>query len=77
MYTIEYTIGKSGTMLKQGKDLMQMLLEIMRTGCRINPQGISDAVAWSASAKDGERYFIGCACTIRKGAAKMTEYTSL
>ena len=76
MYTIEYTIGKSGTMMKRGKDLVSMLLDIQRMGCRISPQGISEAVAWSESAKDGAKHYIGCVCTIRKGQLRMTDYTS-
>lgn len=76
MYTIEYIIGKSGTMMKRGTDLTKMLLDIQRMGCRISAQGISCAMAWSESAADGEKYYIGCVCTIRKGQLKMTEYTS-
>ena len=76
MYTIEYIIGKSGTMMKRGDDLTKMLLDIMRMGCLISPQGISEALDWSESAVDGERHFIGCVCTIRKGQPRMTGYTS-
>ena len=77
MFTIEYTIGNSGIMMKRGTDLQKMLLDIMRMGCRISPVGISEAVAWGETAKDGERHFIGCICTIRKGEPKMTNYTSV
>lgn len=77
MFTIEYTIGNSGTMMKRGTDLTKMLLDIQRMGCSITPSGISEAVAWGESAAEGSRHFIGCVCTIRKGEPKMTNYTSL
>lgn len=75
-FTVDYHTPSSLTKCKIGEELIDLLVEIRNEGCRISIEGIHKAVMWSKTAQNGEKYYIGCACTIRKGEAKMTEYTS-
>ena len=75
-YFIEYRTPGSLTKGKGGKELIDLLVEIRNEGCRIGVADIHKAVMWSKTAQSGKKYYIGCVCTIRKGEAEMTEYTS-
>lgn len=81
MYYIEYRTPGSLTRIEIGSDLETMLKLIAREGCRFHsPKEINYALSWAEVARPSERKFIpcvgGCSCTIRKGEAQMTEYTS-
>ena len=75
-FYIEYRTPKSLIKGKRGSDLAKLLREIQADGCRISTADINGAVAWGATAKSGSKHYVGCVCTIRKGEAEMTEYTS-
>jgi hypothetical protein len=75
-FTIDYRTPNSLNRIKRGDDLAALLASVKLEGCRISIASISAAVEWSKTARSGKKYYIGCACTIRKGEAEMTEYTS-
>lgn len=75
-YTIEYHTPNSLSRIKVGNDLRELLTAIRADGCRITDDGACRALNWAETAAEGAKHYIGTAATIRKGALKMTEYTS-
>ena len=76
MYYIEYCTPNSLNRIKTGEDLEYMLHLIKAEGCKITLGCIGKAIAWSKTAQEGKKHYIGCICTIRKGKEQMTEYAS-
>ena len=75
-YHIEYHTPGSLTRGKEGEDLTALLMAIKKEGCRISLMDCNAASIWSETAESGDRYHLGCVCTITKGEREMTEYTS-
>lgn len=75
-YTIEYHTPNSLTRIKTGNDLRELLTDIRADGCRITDCGAHRALTWAETAAEGAKHYVGAVATIRKGALKMTGYTS-